>query len=308
MTSTIPETFDAAAPGLRVRAVGAVPAAIRSQALTLAGQSNAEPVLATVAADLRLGIVLESASSASPLPAWALENWSVAWDVALDAAVRGSSGPDAAAQRVESVIIVESGAFAGLALRDPQTVRGLVSGTPVIVVPEATTTVIGVAEDPASIAWLTAVAAQIVSTTSVPVSVTPLIAVDEGWERFDWPESEAERAAALQRRWDATMYEFARPVVADAVAQAGDPVFVAEAALMQDDAGDSLLVASVTESNATLVPRCDLVVIVPLHGGEPQRIAFDDLVASGHLSVEPNTVPPYFRYGHGAATAGTPGH
>ncbi|MGO2518534.1 MAG: hypothetical protein ACTH8F_00275 [Microbacterium sp.] len=292
----IPVSLTAASEVLVDRAVGVVPFQIRAQLLAVQGVEQAADAAVPVVEDYYVGAVLDLPTADVPVTTTMLEEWNVTMDDVVAAGAAARAQEEAPVESFGSAFVVRSVAFAAAALRNPAAVSGLRPGsTPVIVVPDIGHTMIGFADDEASLASVATAAERVIASTDRSVSITPLVQTGAGWERFEWPAGVADAVGRMQRRWDHAQYSAAREALTRTYAAAGVDVFVATLELAQQgDDGPLATYTTVTKDVHTVIPRADLVV---LNGGDGrmQQVPFDQLAAiSGVLTPSVGTVPEHF--------------
>lgn len=292
----IPASLDEARPVLSDRPVGVVPYQIRAQLLAAQGLEQAADAAVPVVEDYYVGAILDLPTADVPVTTTMLGEWGVTMDDVVEAGAAARAQAESPVEQFGAALVVRSMPFAAAALRDPMAVSGLrPDAVPVIVVPDVGHTLVGFADDHASLASMATAAERVLAGTDRSVSIVPLVRVASGWQRFEWPESVAAEVGRMRRRWDQVQYRAARDALSRTYAAAGVDVFVATLELaQQDDDGPFTTYATVTKDVHTVIPRADLVV---LGGGDGrmQRVPFERLAElPGVLTPSVGTVPEHF--------------
>ena len=293
MALDLPSTFDDARPLLTARAVGGVPLGLRAQRLALDGAVSAVDATVPVAADVRIGAILDLPQADVPVTDGMLRDWGVSLEDVLSTAVAGRAAVAPTVQQIDGAHLVSSMPFAAYALREPDAVAGLVAGrTPVILVPVVGAVVVAAAEDPAGLAVAARIAERVLQSDEHAVSVTPLVRSGSSWVPFTWPAEAAEEAAALRRRWDVQQYAVQRPLLQAHYDRTEQQYLVAEAALAGTPEGGTTTYTTLTEGVQTVLPWVEQVVLVR-ETGAATRVPMPRLAeASGILVRLPDLDPP----------------
>ncbi|MDQ0644074.1 hypothetical protein [Microbacterium murale] len=292
----IPASLDEARAVLTDRPVGVVPFQIRAQLLAVQGVEQAVDAAVPVVEDYYVGAILDLPNADVPVTTTMLEEWRVTMDDVVRAGAAARAQAESPIEQFGAALVIRSVAFAAAALRDPAAVSALrPDAVPVIVIPDVGHTLVGFADDHASLASVAAAADRVLANTDRSVSITPLVRGASGWERFEWPESVAAEVGRMGRRWDQVQYSAARDVLNRTYAAAGVDVFVATLELAQQgDDGPFTTYATVTKDVHTVIPRADFIV---LNGGDGrmQRVPFERLLElPGVLTPSAGTVPDHF--------------
>lgn len=290
----IPGSLSEASSLLTARPVGLVPFQIRGQVLALQGAEAGIDAAVPVVADYFVGAVLDLPSADVPVTVRMLDDWGVDMEAVVAEAARNRAQVEASVDAFEEALVISGVSFAAAALRDPGAVSRFREGaTPVIVVPDAGTVVLGFAEDPGSLVSAARAVERVLAQSSHTVSVTALVRSENGWVPFEWPEAVSAEVSRLGKRWDSVQYGAARTVVQESYAAAGSDVFVAELVLAADATGEYVTYASVTEGAVSVVPRAQFLVLNAADGRIGQ-VPFGRVLDAGVLAPAPGTVPDYF--------------
>lgn len=291
----IPATLEEAASKLVASPVGLVPFQIRGQSLALRGAESDLEAAAPVTADYFLGAALELPGEDVPVTAATLASWRVELSAVIAAAISAHADDIEEVTPAGAATVIRGRAFAAAVLHDARALAPHVAdgGTPVIIVPDVGTVVLGRAGDEASLSALATAAEQVLAESARAVSATPLVATADGWALFTWPDGIAEDVRRLQRRWDSIQYRAARPVLQETYRRAGKDVFVPECVLATDPSGRIVTYAALLDGR-TVTPRADLLVLNDGSGGI-RPVPFDEIAAlDGVLVPAPGAVPEHF--------------
>jgi len=289
----LPETLAEARPHLFARVAGAVAVSLQQRTLAAQGAFDAAEETVPVVVDYALGAVLDLPDADVPVSASLLSRWGVGFEAVLAVAEERRAQLEASIDRVGTAHVISGVPFAAAVLRDPAAVQQLrPGGTPVIVIPDAGTVVLGFAEEPESLQWVAKAAEHVLAGSSRWVSAEPLVRAGGAWEPFVWPAEAAADVARLNRRRDSVQYGAARQALQPAFEDEG--VAVAELVLAEREGAYSTY-ATLVEGVESVVPRVDELVLASADG-RVTRVPFDEVAAvPGLLEPVEGVTPAYSR-------------
>jgi hypothetical protein len=173
-----------------------------------------------------------------------------------------------------------------------------VKGRPIAIAPERALLVVGGDGDAACVRRLVDAAER--QWSSSPRSITPaLYAADDQGNLVPYhaPPGHPLAGAIELGHLKLAMqeYEQQKPILQG---QLGDDVFVATFSAVKTSDDEFFSYCTWTRDVPSILPRTDFVMLFdPEGGGEPRRVAWAELIASGRLQPVPDVEPPRFRTG-----------
>lgn len=287
----VPVTLEAARASLRVRPLGQLPFSVRSLERTVRAPGTGFEIGRHVAGDVYLGPYLELPGGDVPVTDLMVDSWGVERDAVIDLALSTVGAPGE--PRPLDELLVFGGAGAASILADPARLDPWSAGrTPVLVVPDIATALVGWVESAASLVLLARVAERAVAGTATPVSVAPLVRVASGWEPFEWPVDAEAAVDRLHHRWEHAHYTLTQEVLRELYRTTNRPYVTATHVL--GERGEELVsAASIVEGSENLLPVVDTVVLVRADGSSTP-VPYTSLQSiEGLLQRVENPSPPY---------------
>jgi hypothetical protein len=298
MTSPVPSSIEDAAPLLVPRPVGVTPLAIRRLALALQNAESALDEVSPITADYAIGLYLDLPESNVPVTAGMLRDWDMPFAGALNfALLNGRAALAQVDRRDEDGAVHFTSSFLGAAvLASSETLRGLVDGRMMMVIPTPTDVVVAPATDSVAVEALARIADALVSESDRTVSVTPLIAeAGEPWAAAPWPASADMTAGLLYRRWIGIQYARQRDLLRETYDDRGEVCAVSSAQVARRPDGWVVTMTNLTTFLPTLMPWTDEAAIVA-DDGRVVSVPMTQLSAiPGVLVREPDLDPPIMR-------------
>jgi hypothetical protein len=301
-TDSPPARFADAVALLRLQPVGPIPLADRRRLGQLHGDLGAADAVIPITADYHVGAILDLPDVDVPVSGTRVELWGTTIGEVLAAAYDNAGLERVRLFEHDGAVVLESRAMAASLLLSgpghviPGTHPELARWgelTPVILIVDDATCLVGYAEDPSSIESVARVAEEALSTTMRPVSVTPLMAQGDRWVPYSWPAHAASAVHQLHRRWDFVRYERSRDAIVKWMEDRGEfPVVQRLKVGAGNDDGVYRSHVPWVEGIDNLLPITDDVVLVT-NKGVRTMVPFSVLEDRGLLPPYPGLYPEY---------------
>lgn len=298
MTAQIPDTLEAAAPLLVARPVGLVPLAVRRLTLALQDAESALDAVNPIIADYGIGVYLDLPEANIPVTDGLLRDWGTPLAGAIDLALlNGRAALSQASRQDRDGAVHLTSDFLGAAiLSSSETIRGLIEGPMLVIMPTASDVLVAPIDDPVAVEAVVRLSDDLVAASERTVSVTPLTVTPDGaWAPADWPSATAKTAGLLHRRWLSIQYARQRDPLRRTYEDQFEFLPVSSMTVAQRPDGWTITRSNLTSTVPTLMPWSDEAVIVDDSGRTVVAPMTQLAAMPGTLVREPDVEPPIMR-------------